>query len=530
MSEKESEIIVGKHVLESLSIGMYSDPFDIYREYIQNACDSIDEAYEKNILAVGEGIINIEIGYNFISIKDNGMGLPKDQAYKKLADVGNSQKKYNKNRGFRGIGRLGGLSYASTVTWITSALGEPHKTIMTWNCTRLKERLNPNHQDIEDMIGVIKAVTSYNNEVENENEHYFEVRLEGINKDDFPQLLDTNAITQYLAKTAPVDFDSQIFPFASQIKKEFCKNGYDIPCYKILLKGRGKPIYKLYSSNLNTGHRAITKTTDYIKSIEFAYETTQNGHPLYAAWLAITDFSGQINDENIYGIRLRKGNILIGGNTTFSRYFPSEGNVANKMFIGEIHILHSNIVPNAKRDDFEPGPANFEMTEKLKSWAQILNKNYRRGTSEISSAMRNMQINIQTLESLATQVKSGAITSDVKRDKLRSELSSIHKNIFKSSKILAKANIINDDPERKEKITSLIKKAEFSEKKALLLDNEIVNADYATKNDLPTSYSKSERNVYQRIITVIDEFFADQMDLAAQLRTAIKTALNEKKK
>ena len=43
-------IIIGKHTLESLTSGMYSDPFVIYREYIQNSADSIDEAIETGLL------------------------------------------------------------------------------------------------------------------------------------------------------------------------------------------------------------------------------------------------------------------------------------------------------------------------------------------------------------------------------------------------------------------------------------------------------------------------------------------------
>ena len=40
----EKEIIIGKYTLESLTNGMYSNPLDLYREYIQNAVDSIDSA------------------------------------------------------------------------------------------------------------------------------------------------------------------------------------------------------------------------------------------------------------------------------------------------------------------------------------------------------------------------------------------------------------------------------------------------------------------------------------------------------
>ena len=38
------DFTVGKYTLESLTNGMYSSPMDLYREYIQNAVDSFDEA------------------------------------------------------------------------------------------------------------------------------------------------------------------------------------------------------------------------------------------------------------------------------------------------------------------------------------------------------------------------------------------------------------------------------------------------------------------------------------------------------
>jgi hypothetical protein len=39
-------VVVGKDILELLSSAMYVDPLSIFREYIQNAADSLDEATE----------------------------------------------------------------------------------------------------------------------------------------------------------------------------------------------------------------------------------------------------------------------------------------------------------------------------------------------------------------------------------------------------------------------------------------------------------------------------------------------------
>ena len=43
------ELIIGKYTLESLTNGMYASPLDMYREYVQNAVDSLDEAFANGI-------------------------------------------------------------------------------------------------------------------------------------------------------------------------------------------------------------------------------------------------------------------------------------------------------------------------------------------------------------------------------------------------------------------------------------------------------------------------------------------------
>lgn len=40
----QETVQVGKYTLESLTTGMYSDPKIVYREYIQNSVDSLENA------------------------------------------------------------------------------------------------------------------------------------------------------------------------------------------------------------------------------------------------------------------------------------------------------------------------------------------------------------------------------------------------------------------------------------------------------------------------------------------------------
>ena len=88
------EFVVGKYTLESLTNGMYSSPLDLYREYIQNAVDSIDDAVRNGLVDKKNSRIDISVNTETasISIKDNGCGICKENAERLLVDIGNSKK------------------------------------------------------------------------------------------------------------------------------------------------------------------------------------------------------------------------------------------------------------------------------------------------------------------------------------------------------------------------------------------------------------------------------------------------------
>ena len=385
-----NEPIAGKFLLEILTKGMYSNPMHIYREYIQNSSDSIDNAILSGILKKDDAEIHIFINEkeHYIIIRDNGLGMSHDAAIIKLLSVGASDKNGITERGFRGIGRLGGLAYAQSVKFITSAKGEATKTIMTCDCVKMQNLLLKSNNETADIMETFKSISSFNAQPEDIDKHYFEVHLIGVPEES--GLLNEEDSVKYLAETAPVDFDCQQFSQALKINNYFFEKGFPITCYKILRGTRKKPIYKLYSRSLSTGKQERTKNKDYVRDIEFIYKETSDGSPLYIGWLAITDFSGIINDNAVQGIRFRKGNILVGNNQTFAKLFPSEGHVANRMFAGEIHVLHDELIPNSQRDDFEPNSVYNEMKEYLAVWLGDINKKYRRGTSIATSAIRNI--------------------------------------------------------------------------------------------------------------------------------------------
>ena len=63
MAESYQKPIIGKNLLRSLMLQLYSNPRCIYREYIQNGLDAINEAVKLGILKQNkDGLVSINIG------------------------------------------------------------------------------------------------------------------------------------------------------------------------------------------------------------------------------------------------------------------------------------------------------------------------------------------------------------------------------------------------------------------------------------------------------------------------------------
>ena len=210
--------VIGKDVIESLTIGMYEDSRFIFREYIQNSADQIDKAVREGLLEKNQGEIHITIDAERrkIIIEDNATGIAFEQVQPILQNIAQSTKQRGVDKGFRGIGRLGGLAYCENLIFETSFFNEAKKSILKWDAAKLKDIIN-NRKDKEDAILVIKQVTEFSTQKENPESHYFKVILENVTNDD---LLDKREIEKYLSMVAPLPFPTR-FIYKSKIFDEF---------------------------------------------------------------------------------------------------------------------------------------------------------------------------------------------------------------------------------------------------------------------------------------------------------------------
>lgn len=391
----ENQLIIGKYTLESLTNGMYSSPLDLYREYIQNAVDSIDEAIEKGLLIDSQAKINIFIDneQTQITIRDNGTGISVSRALQALIDIGNSKKSQGKNRGFRGIGRLAGLGYCDTLSFITSACGEDAKTIVSFDAKKLKELLIPGQGEDDSIYDVLDAVISTKTEPEKSRAHYFEVQLKGVSLKN--TLMDLSIVKNYLMQNAPLPF-APTFKWGEEIDKKLSMLNCRLPIYNIFLENNGnkEQLFKPYVDTIISDR--VKKLTDNIRDVEVR-ELKAEDDLLAIAWYANTNFFGTIIDSNIKGLRIRQGNILIGDKSTCAQFFKEDR--FNGWVIGEIHIIDRRFIANSRRDNFEKNEIYFRLVDCMKEVSLEIIKEIRKlSYSRSLSAEKKAIIEAETIE------------------------------------------------------------------------------------------------------------------------------------
>lgn len=349
---------IGKNVIETLTMGMYDDPRYIYREYIQNSADSIDAGVKTKLLRVADdGVIEITIdpSKRKIVFEDNSTGVEMKKARSLLGNIAQSTKDRYKDKGFRGIGRLGGLGYCKKLTFETTFTGERLKSIMIWDASKLKEIIENPKIRIE-ASELVSTITDFSTEREESDKHYFKVVMDGVGND---QLLDISGITSFLSMVAPVPF-SNGFSFSKEISKEAKKEKVRIDEYRILINS--DQLYKAYKDTITNNNNAF----DTVYDIEF-FKGSFEKELLYWGWYGITKNLKQIPSENIEKfIRLRKGNIQIGRDTTLDEYHKTD--TGNRYYIGEIYAVNRELVPNGRRDFFDENTVTTAFKERLGSF------------------------------------------------------------------------------------------------------------------------------------------------------------------
>ena len=491
-----AKIIIGKDVLELLSSSMYVDPLTIFREYVQNAADSIDVAKAEGLLSKEEpGRVDITLDpaatTRSLIIRDNGAGVPNGEFAKRLTAIGGSLKRGTSARGFRGVGRLAGLGYCQELVFRSRTVGDSVVQELRWDC-RVFKKLLSDHSYQGNLYELIQDVASVD-ELPHDGwpEHFYEVELVKPVRIKNDLLLNREAISHYLSQVAPVPFSPE-FRHGEKIKAQLSEH-IELGEIEIYVDGAEQPLYRPYRND----YACNESRRDRFMELEFREIEGRNGGVCAIVWLLHHGYHGAIpGSEGINGLRARKGNIQVGGSRIFSEIFP-EPRFAS-WTVGEVHILDEKVVPNGRRDNFEQNAHHSHLLSRLLEVGEHISRMCR-SNSKVRNRIKAFDFAELTIVEHLKILEQGAIgnaAAETITKEIRSKMHEIRK--LTESSVLGEAD-----------------RAALSKRYAVLDDRIATAEKMAEVSDVLTQLPEGEQAIVQRMITLIYECSANR--IAAKL-------------
>lgn len=399
---QDNTTAVGADILGLVTSGMYVEPLAVYREYIQNAVDAIQSG------GLGEdGLVEIGLAPDEgrVAIRDNGPGLSLTEAKKTLVPIAKSEKRGRGLRGFRGVGRLAGLAFAESVTFLSRA-GEGAPVVrVVWDGSALNAGIK-NGDGLRSVLW--KAVTVDTVRGDGYPARFFEARMDGVSRHAAGRIMNRDAVRQYVGEVCPVPF-AQEFRYAAEIGKILGSG--DTPfTVGVRFEDEDKSVERPHRCGVRVSERESQEIVE-IEEIRIAGVGTRECAAI--GWIAHTSYRGAMPQScGVRGIRARVGNMQIGGESVFEHLFSEDR--FNRWCIGEIHVLESAIVPNARRDYFEPGVHLRNLENQLSAVCRRLERRCRSASKE---RLRDRRLGdfVEEAEGTLELASSGYLDMDASR-------------------------------------------------------------------------------------------------------------------
>lgn len=483
------EIVIGKDILELLSSSMYVDPMTIYREYVQNAADSIDEALANGQIdsdESGKVTINIDVSGRNVKITDNGTGIAHGDFANRLTAFGASKKRGRSARGFRGVGRLAGIGYCQELVFRSRTPGEPKVSELRWDCRKLKTilRSSEEHHDLREAVGQIVKLRRI--PAGDFPDRFCEVELRGIIRHRNDQLLNAAAIDSYLAQVAPVPF-RRGFPFKDKILRHIAPH-VRLGDLHVVIGEENIPVYRPHTEALEIGVGVFDAFTD----VELINIEGIDGETACVGWVLHHGYTGALPAAcNVRGLRVRCGNIQVGDDQMFEELFPESR--FNAWSVGELHIVDPRIIPNGRRDHFEQSVHFHNLLTHLAPVARDITRKCR--TSSIQRKWsRDFELREIAIREKAAIIKQGALSRQNRyqvTEEIRAGVAFLEAIITKG---ILPAEVVGGLKKRKEKLARDVSK--------------ILNAP--VKASALSDFPSSKRRAYEQLIGLIYECSASQ--------------------
>jgi Histidine kinase-, DNA gyrase B-, and HSP90-like ATPase len=490
-----TQVVVGKDVLELLSTSMYVDAMTIYREYVQNAADAIDEARDKGLIAdrtAGKVDITIDTSARLIRIQDNGTGIAWSEFSERLSNLGSSAKRGTTARGFRGVGRLAGLGYCQELIFRSRVEGDAHVSELRWDCRALKTALR-SARHTQPIAALIQDIVSVRRvPAEHQPKRFFEVELRGVVRHRNDRLLSPVAVAEYLAQAAPVPF-SREFAFGEEIEAAL-RPHVRLGGLEIRVNGAEEPLFRPHRNRVEIGEGQFDKVSD----LEIRELTGVDGGIGAIVWVLHHGYFGALpNRSLVKGIRFRAGNMQVGDNNLMEELFPEPR--FNGWAIGEVHVLDPKVIPNGRRDHFEQGVHYDNLINQITPTAREIARRCRQ-SSIGRKWLREFELHSDAALSHAKACARGGLSRAAKRTHADASAKAL-----KAVKKIVATRHIGDDTR-----SDLTAKATALEVRV----TKLLGSAPIEKDPLE-AFKPQVRTAYQNVISLIYEFASNSAAAAA---------------
>lgn len=215
--------IVGASILNIITESLYDKPIVVFREYVQNSADSIAKIMDSE----NKEILSNQIwtDENNLYFLDNGAGIKSEKFLQTMESIAFSVKEKTTNMGYKGIGRLSGISYCKKLHFVNIVnFSERFFQKYTIDCeeyNRIQKSDNYNEMSFSDLMQ--KIGTLDNNAPAEEflncigsHKHIFDSRSTGflVILEELSSVLDTvimdKKFEEELSWLLPVPFSDEL--------------------------------------------------------------------------------------------------------------------------------------------------------------------------------------------------------------------------------------------------------------------------------------------------------------------------------
>jgi len=409
-----AKIRFGLRLLETLTSALYDKPIVLFREYVQNSVDAYGKAMTENFKKIKNFSVDININKDkrFITIVDNGYGIPEEDFYTKMTDIGIDDKSHLLNQiGFRGIGRLSAIPFCERLIFKNKPQGNQNIFVFTWNGKLFNDMLIKD--STAELSKAFAKITSISHEEYegNINDHFFSVSIENYNE-EIRELIDQKDFKQQLCSLLPLKY-SLDFTYQDEIKKnyqEIMNDSLDNTAYDISLDS--EPLFKQYTDE------NILDSGIWFWNLKFPKTPDGLEEPFGLLWFTFKRKIIANPNDLLYGILVRSKNMLMGGNNSLADaifrnktddYITTYRELTQTLqgVYGEMLIYSKRFKDNARRDWFKIDESSimlrdiiFEFLKRLYNYRKIASKAF------VDKKTENIDKNKQKLRDVLTALTS----------------------------------------------------------------------------------------------------------------------------